>query len=140
MIGASAGAHLTLLKAASGRERPEAVALYSPPVDLERLYNQNVNADSIRAFLGCPPVDCPDTYRRASGLERLDRGTSPVFLAYSRNEILPVAQGRALARGLDRLGIPNKVRELLGSAHGLKVGERVIDQTIRFMQRSLATD
>jgi acetyl esterase/lipase len=138
MIGASAGAHLTLLKAASDRDRPEAVALYSPPVDLRRLYRQDVIADSIRAFLACPPADCPETYRRASGLERLDRGTSPVFLAYSRNEILPAAQGRALDRRLDRVGVTHKVRELPGAAHGLKVGEKVMDQTIRFMQRRLA--
>jgi acetyl esterase/lipase len=138
MIGASAGAHLALLNAISGELRPDAVATFSPPADLARLYREGIAADAISALLGCTPQECPDTYHRASPVFGLDDRTPPVFLAYSRREILPLEHSRTLRRRLEVLDVRHRAHELNGSAHGLALGRRVFPQTVDFMRNVLS--
>lgn len=138
MIGSSAGAHLTLLKAGSGTVRPDAVALYSAPSDLARLYHRNIAQSAIESFLGCRPGECPDTYRSASGLERVDRATPPVMLAYSTDEVLPLRQSHMLRDRLAELKISGKTYELKGERHGLGVARAMIHETIAFMRQQLS--
>lgn len=138
MVGTSAGGHLSLLIAATGRARPNAVAVYSAPVELHEMHRGGVATQSIEAFLGCTPEECPDTYARASGLWQIDEATPPVFVAYSTEEVLPVEQGRMLAQRLAEVGVAHRVRELEGTEHGLNVARQVFDDTVRFLRRSLS--
>lgn len=137
MVGTSAGGHLSLLVGATGRARPEALVLYSAPVELEEMHRGGVATDSIEAFLGCTPDQCPDTYTRASGVWQVDEATPPVFLAYSTDEVLPVEQGRMLTERLATFGVPHRAHELEGAEHGLGVARQVFDQSVAFLKRSL---
>lgn len=137
MVGTSAGGHLSLLVGATGRARPEALVLYSAPVELEEMHRSGVATESIEAFLGCAPDQCPDTYTRASGVWQVDEATPPVFLAYSTEEVLPVNQGRMLTKRLAEAGVAHRAHELEGTGHGLKVARQVFDQSVRFLKRSL---
>lgn len=137
MVGTSAGGHLALLVGVTGRARPDALVAYSAPVELEEMYRGGIATESIEAFLGCTPDECPDTYARASSLSQVDEETPPVFVAYSSDEVLPVEQGRMLAERLAEIGVPHRVHELEGTAHGLKVARQVFDETVHFLKRSL---
>lgn len=137
MVGTSAGAHLTLLKASTGKARPEAIALYSAPADLARLHEDGIAQGAIESFIGCLPIECPDAYSAASGIEAADRATPPVLLAYSKHEILPLGHSRTLKATLRGLGVKTQVHELPGQLHGLGVARKMIDETIVFMARQL---
>lgn len=137
MLGSSAGGHLAILASGVDGDRPDAVGFFSPPVDLESLLERGVLVKAIRNFMGCDPEICPGRYRRASGLNAVDRQMPPTFLAFSANELIPRQQGRLFIHELQDKVVPHKVVELPGSLHGLGVARKVFLQTVEFMDRQL---
>lgn len=137
MLGTSAGGHLALMRAVSGHDRPEAVAAYSPPVSLRRLYGQGVLWHAIQNFLGCTPAECAGTYRAASPLTGVDRRSPPVFMAYSAGEKIPSGQGRLMSERLSNAGVPSTLVVQRGKAHGLALARKVLDETIAFFDQRL---
>ncbi|HEX2196805.1 MAG TPA: alpha/beta hydrolase [Actinomycetota bacterium] len=136
--GSSAGAQLALMAAAGGAEtRPDAVVLFSPPVDLERLHREDVLRRPIENYVGCSPEICPDTYRRASGRRAVDTETPPMLVAYARYELIPPDQPRRLMKRLQTLGRPYVELELAGKRHGMAVASVTVDETVQFLQRYL---
>lgn len=137
MLGSSAGGHLALLASGVDGDRPDAVALFSPPVDLRLLYERGVLVKAIRNFMGCDPDFCPGKYERASGLNAVDRQMPPTFLSFSSDELIPRQQGRLLVHELQNRAVPHRVVELPGTSHGMGVARKVFYQTVQFMDRHL---
>lgn len=133
VAGSSAGAHLALLAAGTDAMRPDAVLLFSAPVDLARLHREDVLRGSIENFVGCPPHLCPSTYETASGRGSVNEATPPVLVAYSRFELVPRDQPVRLVRRLEALGRPVQPVELAGSLHGMAVARRTFDETVAFL-------
>ncbi|MDQ3953654.1 MAG: alpha/beta hydrolase [Actinomycetota bacterium] len=138
VAGSSAGAQLALMAAAGPAEtRPDAVALFSAPVDLERLHRMDVLRRPIENYLGCSPDVCPPTYRSASGRRALDTAAPPMLVAYARDELIPRDQPRRLMKRLEALGRPFAGLELRGTRHGMAVASATVDETIAFLNAHL---
>jgi len=137
MLGSSAGGHLAILASGVDGDRPDAVGFFSPPVDLELLFERGILVKAIRNFMGCDPDVCPARYSRASGLNAVDRQMPPTLLSFSANELIPRQQGRLFVHELQDRVVPHKVVELPGSLHGLGVARKVFTQTVTFMDRHL---
>lgn len=135
VVGSSAGGHLALLAAATAEAaRPDAIVLFSAPVDLERLHRKDVLRGSIENFIGCPPETCPPQYRRASGRRALDESTPPVLAVFSRYELIPPDQPLRLAQRLEALGHPVELVELGGTRHGMAVAKPALEETLEFLE------
>ena len=137
MLGSSAGAHLTLLAAGADGDRPNAIGVFSPPVDLQLLFERGVLVRSIRNFMGCEPDECPRQYRLASGLRAVDRQYPATFLSFSSEELIPRQQGRLLVHELRDSNVPHAVVELPGSRHGRAVAQATFGRTINFLEKHL---
>lgn len=133
VVGSSAGGHLALLASSAETMRPDAVVLFSAPVDLARLHREDVLRRPIENFVGCPPELCPSEYESASGRATVDVSTPPMMVAYSRFELIPRDQPARLVRRLETLGRPVQPIELTGSLHGMAVARRTFDETISFL-------
>lgn len=137
VAGSSAGGQLALMAAASEGVRPDAVVLFSAPVDLERLHRADVLRGPIENYVGCAPEECPASYRRASGRRAVDAETPPMLVAYSRYELIPPDQPVRLMHRLASLGRSFAAVELGGRRHGMAVASKTFDQTIAFLDRWL---
>lgn len=137
VAGSSAGGHLALLAGSAEGVLPDAVALFSAPVDLARLHRRDVLRGSIENFLGCAPELCPVTYENASGRRAVHEASPPTFVAYSRFELIPRDQGARLVGRLEALGVPVEAVELWGTRHGMAVARATFDETIRFFHERL---
>lgn len=137
VAGSSAGAHLALMAAGSEGMRPDAVVLFSAPVDLSRLHRRDVIRNSIENFVGCAPEVCPRTYRSASGRRAMDSSTPPILVVFSRHELIPPDQPLRLVQRLQALGRPVETVELGGTRHGMAVASVTSEETLEFLDRRL---
>ena len=134
LIGSSSGAHLVLLASGTGYGRPDAVASFSPSVDLAELHERNITRRAMEGFLGCLPQECPDRYRAASPIHALDRRTPPTLLVHGKRELMPRRQMVGLERRLQSLGIDvERIEKERTGLHGLELVPLTIDETLRFM-------
>lgn len=136
MLGSSAGAHLALHAAASSRG-PDAIALFSPPVDLKALYRRGILVGAIEKFLGCYPEECPTTYSRASGLAAVGSNFPPTMLAYSLKELVPKEQSRTLAKSLKKRAVRTEIVEFPGGNHAMPLVEKLLNETSDFLKAAL---
>ncbi|HEV2755574.1 MAG TPA: alpha/beta hydrolase [Actinomycetota bacterium] len=137
VAGSSAGGQLALMAATSETLRPDAVVLFSAPIDLERLHREGILTGPIENYLGCSPELCPDTYRRTSGRRAVDAATPPMLVAFSRYELIPRDQPRRLVKRLETFGLTYETVELGGTRHGMSVASATFDETVRFLDRTL---
>ena len=137
MLGTSAGGHLSLLAATARDHRPDAVAIYSAPVNLRRLFKINVLRERIRNFLGCSPAVCPTTYSAANPSLAIDGATPPTFLAYSLDELVPYRHGTVMSARLREAGVPHTLHIRPGEEHGRGLMRRMMTETLGFLQENL---
>jgi acetyl esterase/lipase len=104
---------------------------------LRRLYHQGILVDPLRRFIGCVPEECPGRYAEASGLRAVGPSTPPVFLGFSRDEVLPRNQGRRLDRELAAAGVDHVTYEMPGDAHSVGLLGRLFDETVNFFRDTL---
>lgn len=111
-----------------------AIASWSAPTDLVDLAGidgnpptgcgENVNCQVfwelpfVENFLGCLPADCPATYTQASPMSWAKPETTPVWLANSTEELVPIGQLQALASAFAAADVDHTVRILEGAGHG----------------------
>ena len=146
-LGGSAGGHLVSMLATDGEgsldkgHRVAAVVSWSGPMDLVSLAPAaGTNAGSaIRAFLGCLPDACSDTYAAASPVTHVDKTDAPMLIVNSTNELVPKAQADTMKAALDKAGVANQEIILPGSAHSRAYANRVWDQTVTFLENYLKT-
>lgn len=137
MVGVSAGGHLSLLAAASPDNAPDAVAVYSAPVNLKKLMRQGILRDAIKNFIGCGLWVCPETYRVANPRNAITETYPPTFLAYSTYEMIPYQQGQIMATGLEQAGVPHTLFLRPGQSHGLPLAQRSMTETLAFLEQNL---
>ena len=147
LLGSSAGGQIAAATATSGAgsKRFQGLVtlsgLLSPLLMVERDPGYS-NAVIPTMLLRCLPVDCPDRYRSATAVTRLDARDMPSLLFHSRYEQpWGPAQAREFARASRALGVPSKLVVLPGQLHGIDAW-RTIWPTLRFwlVERLGATD
>jgi len=132
VFGGSAGGNLAAMVGLRGHgdvhrgTRVAAVAELSGPTDLTaagmRLggggpWLRGIELDYLgcRSTLYCPPA------RDASPVFQADRSDPPVFIGGSEHDLVPSAQGEALAAALQRAGVPHTIRIVPGSGHSIGI-------------------
>ena len=137
LLGSSAGGHLALLSARRQGRAIRGVGAWSPPTNLISLTRTGLRRP-IRRFLGCSYFACSRRYRRMSPVMRVAARQAPTFLAVSSQELIPRRQVRTLRDRLRAVGVDVVHREIRGTAHGQGLRRVVLDDTITFLQESLA--
>ncbi|MCR9142119.1 MAG: alpha/beta hydrolase [bacterium] len=144
-FGYSAGAHLALLLATTGRNaqdpaRIQAVVAGAPPADLEGMPQ---TADrTLERLLGADREEAPELYRQASPISHVSSDDPPAFLYHGRYDwIVPVEQSREMAKRLREAGVTVEVFEGDGGhltsapfREGTPVG---LPAAIRFLKQHL---
>ncbi len=108
-FGYSAGAHLALMLATTGRDerdpaRIQAVVAGAPPANLAAMPGP---ADrTLRRLLGADRDDAPQLYREASPVSHVSADDPPAFLYHGRYDwVVPVEQSREMADRLREAGV-----------------------------------
>jgi acetyl esterase/lipase len=167
ILGASAGGNLAALVSTYGTAdavagsavgaepaaavRINAVALWSPPVDLAALVPTGAgapppgcdrdaacdlvwSAPDVVDYVGCDPAACPSTYRAASPLEVVSSATAPTFIANSSDELVPIGQIEQYVEALEAAGVAHRFEELPGSRHSSQYGDDAWRPTVAFLE------
>jgi len=151
MLGSSAGGHLALDAGTlgDGRRRVRAVVAWSPPVDLAALVRAGapgcrrgcttpaLAGTTHRDLLGCAPRACPARYADASPVTHVSPDDAPTLVVNSRDELIPLAQLRALDRALTRAGVRHRTLVLPGHAHALRYAHRAWRTSEAWLRRFL---
>lgn len=138
-LGPSAGGHLSLMLATTGRpgaDKVDAAVSWSGPTDLLTLDRQPAR-QIILNFVGCPPSECAATWTEASPAQQVDATDSPVFLANSTDEQIPLPQAGLMAERLESSGVPVSIRIYPGTAHGIALRPLVWNDSFAFLDRHL---
>lgn len=112
ILGFSAGAHLALLSAYSGRKsknRLRAVVAIAPATDLTDLHSAMIN----KHF---PPHDRA-RQKLASPVEHVDSAISTMLIHGTADSVVPYSQSKLLAASLMRLHKPVQVLLVKGATH-----------------------
>lgn len=153
VLGASAGGNLVAVATADGLPGVKAQALWSAPTDLAELAPVDDRppaacGDSkecqefwmvgwVPGYLGCMPSACPDTYRAASPVEVVGRGTPPTYIVNSTDEIVPMSQAEELAKSLERAGVHHELRAVDGDRHAYDYNAEVWNDMMPFLADEL---
>ncbi len=142
LFGSSAGAIIASSIGTNGSgsltsgDRVAAVVAMSPAVDLTetglRLGDPSKLAmATISQYLGCSDfTDCPNA-RDASPLYSVDKTDPPFYIAISKNELVPVEQGQAMALALKAVGVPVTLDLKPGERHALELLDEATRASIR---------
>ena len=142
LFGSSAGAIIASSIGTNGSgslksgDRVAAVVAMSPAVDLtERgllLGDPSKMAiASIMQYLGCDDfTSCPNA-RDASPLYSVDKTDPPFYIAISKNELVPLQQGQAMALALKVVGVPVTLDVKAGDRHALELLDEATRASIR---------
>jgi acetyl esterase/lipase len=160
LFGESAGAHLATLVAVDGTggaARPVAVAAWSPPLDLAELVppaeggpvpgcTANAACEQFwsmgwaRWFLGCDPATCADAYADASPSGRAGTTTTPLWLANSTDELVPLAPAERFAAELAEAGVDHELVVIPGRGHAHGYGQRVWNTMVPWLAERLGVE
>jgi acetyl esterase/lipase len=146
LIGDSAGGTLVAYVAVAGTGsragavRVRAAASWSGPTDLASLvrdgrspYLERVT----RAYIGCPFRTCARRYQRASPANHVSPGSTPLLLANSTRELVPLAQARELAARLQEAGVRFRLLVLPGTRHARRYEAAAWEPTLTFLEHYL---
>lgn len=142
LIGASAGAHLALLKAYKNNSngKVKAVVDLFGPSDLTDLYNNHPVPAQARPvlvdFLGATPATNPQTYYQASPVNFVNAQSVPAKIFHGTEDVVvPIAQSTALAAKLLANNVKVDTTIYKGEGHGWQ-GNNLLDtyqKTIDFI-------
>lgn len=137
LVGASAGAHLALLKAyklnADGRIK--AVVDLFGPTDLTWMYNNHplpiYAQPQIANFIGGTPTTKPTAYAEASPLNYVT-ATSPATQIFhgTVDPVVPISESQRLNAKLQTFGVPHEYITYAGEQHGW-VGANLTDTYVK---------
>jgi acetyl esterase/lipase len=144
-LGHSAGGHLALTAALTGaqEERADAAIAMCPITDLTdpRAQHLAIAWSFLEQFMGGAFEQQPERWREASPIAHASDGASPVLLVHGENDdVVPVAQSRALAQALRKAGRDVTLLELLGEMHAFSMPAwlRIRDAYLAFLRRVCA--
>jgi|GEM_PF-1917664 len=148
LLGASAGAHLALLAAFSGKERVRAVIDISGPTDLrdwrmtesaERSLRQATGKTSdalVEDLLGVAGRSHPSV-TAASPVARVRPGLPPVLIfQWKEDQAVSADQAHRLVGALARAGVTHEAIWFEGRGHALNGpgAGRIVPETVRFLR------
>lgn len=139
ILGSSAGGHLAAYQAMAGNASVQAAASWSGPQALYEM--QSAGGDGFATcerFIGCALDVCPESWQAASPRDAVASGKPAVYLANSDAEIIPLAQATTMADALTTAGVPNQLRVLSGTLHGVQYESQVRVETLAFLRAHLA--
>jgi acetyl esterase/lipase len=119
--GASAGAHLALLKAyKQNSANLKAVVDMFGPTDMKDLYIKNTNYQPLLTiFMGGTPTTNPAAYSNASPLFAVNTNTVPTILLHGTADIVvPISESDSLSNRLTAAGITNQFEKYQFEGHG----------------------
>ena len=119
----------------------QAVVSFFGPTDFStRDWPSALETEVIVPFLGGSFADRPDVYARASPINYAS-GRAPPFLFFhgTNDELVPVDQSRRLAGKLKHHGVPSRLVELQGEAHGFSdaTNQKAMQQMLDFLDETL---
>lgn len=126
--GASAGAHLALLKGFHGNASVKAIADLFGPADMKALYYANSSYQMLfNSFLNGTPTSNPLAYTSASPLFLVNSNTPPTIIFHGTvDPIVPVSQSDSLSNRLNNAGVIHQYIKYNGEGHGW-YGTNLID-------------
>lgn len=126
ILGASAGAHLGMLKAykENGDNRIKAVIDLFGPNDLVWLYTHHpflsVSQSLLQNFLGTTYPENPGLYKEASPINYLTPQSPPTMIFHGGADyVVPISESKRLQQKLDSLHVENKFISYPNGEHGL---------------------
>ena len=122
LLGASAGAHLTLLQGNKYNTpvKPKALVSFFGPVELSSLYNtSSYAASALLKVTGGSPAAVPAIYESSSPDNYITSTTPPtIFLQGGADQIVPPSQSELLQNLLQTAGVANQYVFYPSKAHG----------------------
>lgn len=123
VMGASAGAHLALLKAYryNSDNRIKAVIDYFGPTDMADLYNfqTGIQKQLFELFMSGTPTNNATAYANASPLTFVTSTVPPTIIFHgTADAVVPYTQSISLSNALYNAGVANQYNEYAGEPHG----------------------
>ena len=123
VMGASAGAHLAMLKAYhyNSDNRVKAVVDYYGPTDMADLYNfqTGVQKQLFELFMGGTPTSNATAYSNASPLSFITASVPPTIIFHgTADAVVPYSQSTRLKTALNTAGVIHQYNEYAGETHG----------------------
>jgi len=152
-VGFSAGAHLAMMlgtmEKADGLDesggwadqssKVQAVVEFAGPTDLLAEIPE-ISKGILKNFLGGPPEEMQEAYRRASPVTYVSPGDAPMLLYQGTEDpLVPWQQAQLMAQALAKVKVPGRMELLLGAGHGW--GNPQLQDSVRgmweFLDRNL---
>ncbi len=145
VMGASAGAHLGLLKAYkyNSDKKVKAVVDYFGPTDMADLYNFQVGIQKqlFELFMGGTPTSTPTTYTNASPLFSVATGVPPTIIFHgTADAVVPLSQSTRLKTALQTAGVVYQYNEYVGEGHGVFNSTNTADAYTKFVTFCIANN
>ncbi len=143
VMGASAGAHLGMLKAYkyNGDNRIKAVVNYFGPTDMIDLYNfqSGIQKQLFEIFMSGTPASNASSYTNASPLFAVTSGAPPTIIFHgTADAIVPVSQSIRLKNALSLAAVVHQYNEYAGEPHGVFSPANMLDAFNKFIAFTLA--
>lgn len=139
-LGSSAGGHLAMMAATTGTkgaDRVDAAVSWSGPTDLPALGITTLAGGRALNYIGCPQTTCPQNWLENSPYDQVSAATSPIYLANSTNEIIPLSQATLMVTKLQQFGVPYTLKVLQGHEHADAYESQVLTESINFLSADL---
>jgi acetyl esterase/lipase len=140
--GESAGAHLLMQAALSGKSPLNGIVSWSGPYDFPAVFDDgNPELQGyIEKFLGCDAsaAACGELAAQASPVNYVSSRPPPAMLVDSRNELVPASQLDEMARKLGAHGGYVRITEFTGQRHGYDYADDATAPSMSFLDRIFA--
>lgn len=145
IMGASAGAHLGLLKAYKydADKKVKAVVNYFGPTDMADLYNFQVGIQKqlFELFMGGTPTSAATVYTNASPLFAVSSTSAPTITFHGTlDNVVPISQSTRLRTALNTAGVVNQYTEYVGEGHGVFNSTNTLDAFNKFISFTIANN
>ncbi|MGP0030353.1 MAG: alpha/beta hydrolase [Acidimicrobiales bacterium] len=148
VLGSSAGGTLAGMIATEGAAQGaavSAVATWSGPMDLGALVDGSrvgsyTYVHPVQYVGGCLPSACDATYAAASPLDHVTSSTSPMLIANSTNEIIPLTQAQDMDNALMAAGVPQELDVIPGNRHASAYASVELAPTMAFLTKYVAAN
>ena len=132
-VGFSAGAHLSMMLGAMGKEdglegnggstdqssQVQAVVSYFGPTDFLVTDLPDVSKGLVKDFVGGTSEQKTDAYRRASPITYVTKDDAPMLLFQgTKDNLVPHTQAVRMVDALTSAGVPGRVELIAGAGHG----------------------
>ena len=132
LLGASAGAHMSLLQAYKNADpKIKAVVDFFGPTDLVALYNTTTDPTSLFAFqilMGGTPATNPTMFQQSSPVNFVTAQSPPTIILHGDiDAIVPIAQSISLKGKLQTAGVINQMITYSGLDHDFWPADKMND-------------